>query len=427
MALDVKVCVPFPGANASIPAGWTEETGLSSRYVQGAAAGADTDLSTDRGAATHTHTDAGHTPIQNSHNHNFYTNELSDLITTASTGTSGASGTHVHGNANSASATATNQSATATIGNANNGLAYREVIWIKASGGTATGIPNNAYAFLNSDSLPTNWNRYDNGKYLLGVGAGNNGGATAGSNTHTHTETGTHTHTQDAHNHANTNSASNTTGAGSAGVSTSIAPKTHYHIVSFANETAVNQAGTVTVASDSSEPQYRLLNIIKNETGGQDLPDGLIALFLGTHAQAGALTDWARFTDMDGLFLKGAANGEIPATGGAQTHTHSGTTCQPTQNAHAHTPTSGTNSGSAVRRATGSSQVAIHGHYHLTIYPAEGFVVDNKTATNKSLSFALNANTSETHYPPYRRVIFIQYTAPAITGSPQRTLVGVGA
>jgi hypothetical protein len=65
------IIIPWPSTNASIPSGWTRETALDDLYVQGAATGGDSDLSTARGSSTHTHTTTDHTHTQNAHNHTF--------------------------------------------------------------------------------------------------------------------------------------------------------------------------------------------------------------------------------------------------------------------------------------------------------------------------------------------------------------------
>src|SRR3990167_5530177 len=335
MAVAANVICLWPSTNASIPSGWTRETSLDAKYIVGAATGADADLASSFGASSHTHTSPSHAPIQNAHLHTFSggagsgsnttTQDLFD-ITPAPT-------SHTHGSVNTLNATGVINGVAITV-DANtsattyaNDLVFVDVIFIK-SNGTPLGIPSNAYAFFSSDTLPTSWTRVQGDKYLRGAAAGGNGGGTGGSNTHIHTSPA-HTHTQAQHRHNLATSCTSSSGgnATAPGSGNGVAFHIHTHSQASGNTTPPNQSVTTTIDSANHEPVFKKLNVINNGTGGQDLPDPLIAIWGGTHA--GIPASWSRFTSMDEKWIKGAnANGESNVTiGGATTHTHTASAC----------------------------------------------------------------------------------------------------
>lgn len=411
----------WPSTVASIPAGWTRETLLDTKYLQGAATGANADLTTAFGAATHIHTSPAHTPVQNSHTHTFSTASAgnSSFVTALNDATGlAAKGAHVHPNATSASGTAVNNASTITVDAASNDLSFLKVIWIK-SDGTPLGFPSGAILFFESDTFPTGWTRTNGDVYLKGADAAGNGGATGGSNTHVHTSPA-HTHTQNSHNHSNTNSAVTTTRSGTA-TGAAAQAFAHTHSVAFAGTTAVNNSVTTTINSGNGEPIFKKLNTI-SYAGTTDYSNMLIAIWGGT--AAAIPTDWARYGPMDTFFLKGSAsNGQSLTTGGATTHTHTASNCQPTQVAHTHTATStGDNGATAAVNATATSTASNSGTNHTT------WTAANQTPTNQSTAVTINANTAESAYPPYQKVIYIQYNAPLIVDVRPSSgmLLGVG-
>jgi hypothetical protein len=411
-----NICVPWPSTVASIPAGWSRETSLDSKFVRGAAAGADSDLVSSFGQATHTHTESGHTPVQNSHVHSVSSNANTGSTTYNTGGSNALAGSHSHAAADSDATTATNNSATITVNTASNDPPYRKVIWIK-SDGTPTGFPNGCYAFFDSDTLPTSWTRSEGNKFLLGAAAGADGTGTGGSSdAHSHTESGTHTHTQNAHTHTGTSSASAATLIG--GSSSTAAADGHHHAITLASATGTNNASSISVNNGDAQPPFYKLNIISNGTGGTDWPNSLIALYLGTNASIPA--NWARYTAMDGNFLKGCnANGEVAATGGGSQHSHTGT-CTTTSPTHNHTA-SAAGADLAVGRGTGTAGVATVGHTHT-------WTSLTSTITHQGAAFTLNNNTSETNFPVYQKVIFVKWTAPAAGGARQYLpMLGVGS
>lgn len=420
-----NIIVMWPSTNASIPAGWTRETSLDGFYVQGAAAGADADLTTVRGAATHVHTSPAHTPTQNSHTHTITGNASNNTVRNVSLAAADAQPSpqaHTHDLVASNSTTATNNSVTITVDAASNDLTFVTVIFIK-SDGTPTGVPVNAYAFFQSDTLPTSWTRVQGDKYLKGAAAAGDGGATGGSATHTHTSPA-HTHTQNSHTHAATTSGADNSVTFCEALVSGVAvasDHTHTHAVTLSAATPTNQSVTTTIGSSNLEPVYKYLNLINNGNAGADFPTSIIALWGGTNA--GVPPGWSRYTTMDAFFPKHAsANGQSGATtGGTTTHTHTGTNCQPTQNTHTHTTSVAAATPNLNCEAGFDLVVERQTHTHT-------WSISSTVATNNSVAVTVDANTAESAYPQYKRVIFIQFsgTVPASSTPSTLALLGVG-
>lgn len=407
MAIPANIIIGWPSTAASIPSGWTRETALDGRYIVGAAASAAADLSTDRGSSSHTHTSPSHTPIQNSHTHLFYTlgNDASPTQAfTSGTNVFIVSSTHSHDVATSLGATAVNDPVSITVDATSNDLAYALVIWIK-SNGTPTQLPLGCVALFASDALPAGWTRVFADRYLKGAAAGGDGGTTGGSNTHNHTSPA-HTHTQQPHSHGATTS-STATGISTRKNTTSavnVSGALHTHSVSLNATTGTNQAETTVIASSNHEPPYKKLNIIQSSAA--DLPLNIIALWGG--ADGNSIPDgWDRFTSMDGKWHKGAnIDGESNSTtGGSSQHNHTASDCAPVIDPHSHTGTDG--GASAVTAAVSSSGAA---RAAKTTHTHSGWIGDPADSTNNPCSVTIDNCAAEAAYPPYRTVIFIQYT-----------------
>lgn len=413
MAVAANIAVAWPSSVASIPAGWTREAALDSRYILGSAAGGDTDLTTDRGATSHTHTSPSHTPTQNPHTHTF-SNPGGDATATIVSGVLGGGGVaadanHGHDATSSASATGTNNGVTITVDATANELAYVEVIWIKSDGTPAT-LPTNCLAFYALDSLPSGWSRVHGDRYLKGATTGGGGGATGGSNTHTHTSPA-HTHTQNIHSHTEVTSAAANTALGERGTGPDTPSSVgHTHGVSLDATTPTNQAVTTTIDATSSEPPFKKLNIVQSSS--PSLPTGIIAVWLGTNAAIPS--GWQRFTSLDGLWLKGAAtDGESNVTtGGASQHTHTAADCQPIQNAHTHTATSTAATATIGAFSGAHNTYAADGHNH-TVWS-----VTNETPTNNAASVSIDLCTADAALPKHRTVIFVQFSDPTPPSRP---------
>lgn len=406
MSVPANVIVGWPSTAASIPAGWVRETALDSRYIAGAATGADGDPTTDQGFATHTHTSPSHTPIQNPHSHEFDANGDANL-TGSGSGNPGTAATfdHTHPAATGAATTATNQGVAITVNATSNDLAFMTVIWIK-SDGTPTSLPSGCVAFFDSDTLPANWSRVAGDTYLKGAATGADGGTTGGSNTHTHTSPA-HTHLQNAHSHAAATSSQADFANKCGGGGSLFASGAHTHDVTLVLATATNQAVTTTLGTSNHEPPFKKLNIIK--AAANDLPTSIIAVWLG--ANSAVPSGWSRYTGMDSTWLKGAAaNGQVGTTGGATQHTHTATDCLPIQDAHTHSYNSTVNAGT-VTHSGSLNQLAVNGHIH-------SWNIGTTVATNQTTAVSIDNNTAGSAFPSFRTVIFIQFTGVVPTVTP---------
>jgi hypothetical protein len=406
IAVQANIAIAWPSATA-VPTGWVHVAELDSVYVVGAAAGADTDLTTVRGNATHTHTSPSHNPIQDAHIHTGSgTRSLSSTVVagTQAVATPGTTTTHSHTYTSDA-ATATNNAVAITVDAATNDLAYTAVVWIK-SDGTPPSFPAGSLIHWDTDSLPAGWTRAAAGNYLKGAASG---GATGGANTHTHTSPA-HTHTQNEHVHTGTSDppsiARNLKNTG-----TSVPNDVHTHTLQLGGAPNVyNNATTITIAASNHEPPYIYANTITSASNGY--PVGAIAIWLG--ANTAIPTGWTRATSLDSFWVKSAsADGQVLGTGGATTHSHTATDCQPTQIAHTHTVVDQGVNGAVAHSGTLSASPSL-AHVH-------PWSASTETATNQAAAVTINVCTAGAAYPLYRTVIFVKLVTPQ-DGTP--TVVG---
>lgn len=369
MSLDSNIvfCIP---SGSTVPSGWTRDTRFDDGvYLKFAESGSDP---TTGGSANHTHPNANHT-------HSVSLGATGSQSTNP--GMVGAAANHTHGSSASANAAV-------TPGSASNDLYYFEMIFIKPS--TGSGCPNGACAWWDDSALPTDWSEHGGSKgyYLRGAASGGAAGSTGGGVTHNHDL---------SHSHGSAVSAKDTTKRGTAAGGGNVAAIGHTHNVSLNSQ-------TVTSGNGSSEPPYHKLRVVQNGTGGEDLPDQIFALFLGNDADVPA--NWARYTAVDGAFLKCANNaGEVGDTGGADTHTHTDLS------GHSHSATVGGPNTQSSADTFGVASTSSRTHTH----PA--------TVGNASLN--LSANTSKSHYPTFQEAILVRYTEPA-GAAPSLALTGVG-
>lgn len=401
MAIPANICVAWPSTVASIPAGWSRETALDSRYILGASPGADTDLTTDRGSTTHTHTSPSHTPTQNSHTHTF--NAAGGDATPIVTGTAAASAAdvlHGHNDATSLAGTGTNQGVAITVNATSNDLAFATVIWIKSDGSPTT-LPSGCIALYASDTFPSGWSRVNGSQYLKGAAAAADGGATGGALTHTHTSPA-HTHTQNGHTHGATASAGpNVTTVGKGTGSDTVATSGHTHSISLVSALPTNQSVTTTITATNHEPPYTQINLIQSSS--TSLPTGIIALWLGTNATVPS--GWTRYTTLDGQWIKGSsADGQVGTTGGSSQHSHTASSCQPTQDAHTHTASDPGSTGTISAAPGGSSNYTVPGHTH-------AWTVVSTVATNIAAAVTVDLCSANAALPQHRTVILVQLAA----------------
>lgn len=397
------VIIPWPSTVASIPAGWIRKTGMDTVYVRGADALGDTDL-TILGNLVHSHTETGHTPIQDGHTHDVSSGGPTGTVNYNSLGSNLlADQSHAHGTKSSNSTIATNQSASITINTTSNDPPFRKVIWLE-SDGTPTGFPSGSYIFFNSDVLPTNWTRQEGGNYLKGADAAGDGTGTGGSiDSHAHVSPA-HTHTQNSHVHDGISAANDIQVLGGGGVGNGSADG-HTHDFTLDSTTATNNSTTITLGNSDGQPINKKLNVLRNDTLGTDWPIGSITLWSSTNASIPS--GWIRFTQIDTFFTKGcAADGQLLTQTGSATHSHSATSCQPTSSAHNHTSTVNTGSIIVNKGTALVAAVATTGHTHV-------WTVNNTAITNQAATVTINSNASESSYPQYVKMIFIQFTGSA--------------
>lgn len=418
MAVAANIAVAWPSTAASIPAGWTRETSLDGVYVVGAATGADADLVTPRGSASHTHTSPAHAPLQDPHNHTFFSFSLIGTTRILAGGSPIYTAPNIgHGHTGvSSNATAVNDSVSITVDATANELAYASVIWIK-SDGSPTALPAGCVAFWMDDALPSGWTRTLAGKYLKGAAAAGDGGGTGGANTHTHTSPA-HTHNIQDHQHAPIASSGPdfTANVRATTAANNVSDTTHTHDVTMDfGSGAVNQAVTTTIDPANHEPPFTFVNAIMPAV--PDLPVGVVALWLGTVAALPG--EWTRVTSLDGRWIKLAAVGEVTTTGGAATHIHTASACQPLQDPHSHDAFGGTGTGGSHLVNTGTGFSASNAHTH-------EWGSDITTATNQAASVTVDASAAGDAYPLYRTVIFVQLSGVHVTGTTTYTYGGTG-
>jgi hypothetical protein len=393
------------GANASIPAGWSRETSLDSKFIAGAADGVNPGGT--GGSATHTHTVIDHTHTQNSHTHSISLATHTPSLTGANT-----SGNVVtsHSHTASKSHTATNQNASVTLDAASSEPTYRTAIFVKSAG--THDVPAGVVGLFNSNTPPTGWYLCDgnnstpdmNAKYVKGAAGSGDGNSTGGASTHTHTNTA-HNHTQDSHGNAETAN-SNTGGSATYGSSVSNGSQVnHYHVVTLTGQTATNNTASVTINSANTEVVRRALAFVQNNTGG--LKNSLIGVWIGTLASIPThwyLCNGSNGTpDMRSYFVLGTT-GATGGTGGNNGHNHTATAHTHTQNAHTHTVSVGSASGDTAKYTSSSlTRPATTGHSHTG---TDG----GATATNQDTTVTV-ATTTDTR-PAFYEVAFIQYIEP---------------
>jgi hypothetical protein len=169
------------------------------------------------------------------------------------------------------------------------------------------------------------------------------------------------------------------------------------------------------LANADGQPPFYKLNVIQNGTGGESLPNNIIAAWTGTTANIPA--GWipcngsGACPNLNDKFIKGAnANGEIGATGGALTHTHvAGAAHNHTINVHQHTFSTASQATNVLSSgSTANSNTTAHTHTATISNPAQGGTTGTQTIT-------ADANTN--NRPPYMEVVYIMLTvvSPTVT------------
>lgn len=405
MARLANVILIWPGTHASIPSGWTRETGLDDYFPKGAAAATVGD--TTGGANTHTHTSPAHSHTMIDHAHNAQMSN--DGPAQGTGGGSGASvNNHVHATVATNAMSGGTLSDAITYQSASNVPPYNEVIFIKGNDNNSS-IQPNIVGLYDSSSLPSGWANCDatggttldlRNKYLKGATTGANAGGSGGALTHSHTVD--HTHTSVGHTHSGTYGPPESGNVNGTGGGSSLTSNVHTHSVSLNSNSESGGAYTGTAGSaETVEPLYKKLLAIENISSAvAAVPVGLIGMWLG--AIAAIPLGWTRYTAMDGYHLKIATDtSEIGNTGGSNTHTHAAS------NSHTHTATGAhSHSGSISftgtdRSPSGGGDNASQGHSHAL------FSVSSNTSSWNATTIQADSSNNE---PVYKTVIFIKFT-----------------
>lgn len=389
--------MPYTGTHASLPAGFTRDNRLNDVFVKCQDAGLDSDF-TIFGSDTHTHTSPSHAPIQDGHTHFEYSDGSAGTTTGNPAGLNPlAADGHSHDVGESNSETAINQGYSITVNSTSNDPPYRKVIWLR-SDGTATGVPSNGLALIESDTFPSGWTRAEGNNYLKGAASLADGTGTGGSTTHLHTSPA-HTHVQDAHIHTADSEVGDSSILG--GSTASNAPSgDHFHALVYSSTTAINNSTTTTISTSTSEPNYKKINIIKNSSGGFDIQNDMILFWEGLNSNIP--TDFQRFDDLNGYFFKGSNenNESNVSTGGNLTHAHTASDCHPTQQAHAHTASGG--AAGVLRKGSGVAIFASTNHTH-------NWTVYDNTATNQPAAVTIDSISSGEALPRHVKLIAVKY------------------
>lgn len=405
MPVPAGVIVMWPGANATIPGGWSRVTSLDDRYVKGAAAG--NDPGDTGGATTHTHTSDAHSHSIASHVHGGVlvgAPGIGSVDASVGEEISSIAATHTHtASPDSSSAAGTSGATAAAWNTASTDPPFVRVIFI-ASDGTPDGVPVGGWAWWDEDTLPGDWSQPATAKdrHPKGAVAGGNGGETGGGGAHQHTAQA-HSHTA---GHTHTGTLGGVTGGDDA-VSLAVvgvAEVGHDHALSYGSSGVVATATSDSTGETTYEPPWRKLAVVQNDTVGPQLPTGLIAAFLGlrTAVPAGwVLCDGEGDTlDMRGRFPKGADDlAEVDDSGGALGHTHDAPSGH-THASHNHPVTSGGPSASS-QAAAGGQALASNSHTHGST------TSDSSAASIGSVAQGVNANADT--QPPFRTVLFIKF------------------
>lgn len=410
----------WTGTNASIPAGFTRETSLDSKFTKGSAAS--TEANVTGGADTHYHDSDAHGHSMNSHSHVVTTNYSGGDGNDSDSGGSELNANHYHTDSISGVVGGDLSSVASTYASVSNNPPYYEVIFIKSVGYNL--FPDDGVAFFSSADIPSGFANCDGAggttnlanKYLRGAATSGNAGGTGGSTQNIHDLT--HTHSESYHYHSQWLRASgNVSGGGRRGSGTGgRAGLNHYHYYYLNNNTAGSISTAQLTTTETVEPAYKKLLAIQNTSGtSKAQPKGLIIMWLGSLASIPAgwlLCDGTNDTqDMRGMHLKVASStGEIGNTGGSNTHTHASQSHSHTGASHSHsngnTPSShlrhDLNGDSGSNGVGGGWEVMNKDRYHSSVDS-----IGSSTVSWASASTSANSSNNE---PSYRTVQFIQFS-----------------
>lgn len=419
--IPVGIMAVWAGTAASIPAGFTRETSLDTRYVKMVVNGS-TDPGGTGGSTTHDHPFPVHTHTGAAHTHvgpgtGSKLSDGTDNVTSVNNN-GGMPNTHAHGTSATSSATATtaNSSTPTNFDTATSNSPWYEMIFIK-SDGSPVGFPANAITFYNG-AAPSGWTAHAGSanRFWKGAAAAGNGGSTGGtgdahghtSATHDHASGGTHTHGASP---TDTSGVGDIDGpAGPAGVHCAI----HTHTVTGNTGTGAPTYQTVVASTtsngDVAPPWFKLLPI-ENTSGAGKTTVGVIGMWTGTLATVP--NRWKICDGNNGTpnvldkYVLGAANsGEVGNTGGATTHTHTtGANHVHAMNTHSHTMPANTDTyvGVNTNFSGAASRSFVNSHSH----SIGGSTNTDGSGNSGGTAAAATANSSND--PVHTRIAYVQF------------------
>ena len=423
MAINKDVIIFWPSTHASIPSGFVRETTLDDKFIKGTANAVEPNVL--GGSSTHGHSSPSHSHSVVNHTHAIVLGgadhqDCRDKTTTGG-GASGA-GTHNH-EGTIGGASGVTSSVAVTYGSISNEPPYSELIFMRST--TYKPVPNGAIVLFHGGSIPDGFVLCDGNsgtpnlrnKFIKGAGNGLDAGDTGGSSQNIHNIT--HGHSA-SHSHSGAsgeplgNWSTRNVDDGNFGGAT---PYNHTHAITLngRSDTIVNYSSTVT-GDETVEPAYTKLTAIKNTSGVNKLPGGIIGLWLGDLADIPIgwyLCDGNNSTpDMRSRYLKCSNTaGEAEDTGGSNTHSHAA-------KSHGHSVTGASHShgGSVGSHPCGYNHL---GGSECTWLCGSGNAHGLSSVANGTVSYA-NANTtanSSNNEPPHRTVAFIMYSYEAGSAS----------
>lgn len=424
MLIPNNVILPFAGLHSAIPTNWTRETTLDNQFIK---AWGTADPSDTGGASSHSHTGIEHTHTPtDSHGHTVAVNADSSLQTYggANSDPIAQSG---HDHPDFTITTRSGGNATDTIAypstTNNNHPPYYTVIFIKAGSGAV--LPDGALVFFNSATIPDGYLLCSDGvngapalgnKYLRGADTDADAGDIGGSLTHTHDLT--HSHST-SHSHSGTSSVDdNHPNRNNDGGSGGHKMGSHTHSVTLNSATVVTDTYSGEVTSGTVEPAFKKLIALYVDGG---IPKkGIIGLWLGNVdeiPQGWLLCNgqmWSdgvtQTPDLRNYFIKCAnATGEIGATGGSNTHSHSAS------NSHTHTQSANHNHTGSIGTAFDSSSSSGSN----TTSTSHGHTISSVGNNNATLNWGSASMSAESvdNQPEHTVVAFIQLEKIELLGS----------
>jgi len=415
-AIPSGIIVAWPGS-ASIPTNWSRVTSLDAKYVK-STTGSPAPNNTG-GNANHVHDSAAHTH-SGAHTHASTTISASDI-------TGGNNYPQIPHFMNSHTHSVTIPSGGATTSSVDHGNwscaandpAKYTVRWIQ-SNGNPTGFPNTSIAWYNNATAPDGWSQHTATRdyFLVGAASGANGGSATAGASHTHT-TGAHTHTAPNHTHPGGSFAwnQNNPPGGSINTCGCVFGGAHTWYPHSGTTPSVPSSGQVTTGGVDSgtsggttyEPQYHTLLGIENDSGSDNLIEGLIVGWLGTIGnipEEWVLCDGNNDTpNLNGKFIKAAnATSEVGDTGGTDGHQNS--SGGHSHNAsHTHNVPSFTfTSNYWVTETAGSTSVQNGSRCNPHTHPSSTTSVGG-AAPSTSPTLSATADTQ----PPFRTIAWLQY------------------